>query len=213
MEVIVVILCLIILVGTVVIFNYAENVQKKIKDLEESINIAQEQKEMYKREISRFEYDKKVKDCKIDDMIIGKKITHHIKGKDKFKVIVGDYNLSSIRNTCGVLLKMGFDVEAVQKADDIIEQVKNGNDYDLIITNNEYDRHSNYKQSTDVLDSLKEIKDFEIPIIVLTVSNDRNHFISYGFNEHIQKLLDEEKVMRVFPKVIHNLKFETIKKQ
>ena len=51
MEVIVVILCLIILVGMVVTFNYAENVQKKMKDLEESINIVQEQKEAYKREI------------------------------------------------------------------------------------------------------------------------------------------------------------------
>ena len=61
--------------------------------------------------------------------------------------------------------------------------------------------------------TLKEIEDFDIPVIVLTVSNDRDKFISYGFSEHIEKVLDEEKIVKTFPKVIKKIKFETIEKQ
>ena len=60
---------------------------------------------------------------------------------------------------------------------------------------------------------LKEIEDFDTPVIVLTVSNDRDKFISYGFSEHIEKVLDEEKIVKTFPKVIKKIKFETIEKQ
>ena len=99
---------------------------------------------------------------------------------------------------------------------DVIEKVKSFMHYDLIISNNEYygSKHkSKITSSYQLLDGLKEIEDFDIPVIVLTVSNDREKFLSYGFNEHIQKVLDEEKVMQVFPKVLKKLKFETIEKQ
>lgn len=213
MEVIIVILLGIIILGIVGMLNYTDKMKCKVDDLTKLLETEKTTNQMYKREIDRIEYDKKIKDCKLEDMIIGKNVTHHIQKNKKVKVLVGDYYLPSVRNTCGLLMKMGFDVEAVQSGDDIVELISKGTKYDLIITNNEYDHHSNYKRGVDVLHELKEIKGFKIPVIILTVSNNRKEFIADGFNEHIQKILDEKKVMDIFPKVLKNLKFEAIKKQ
>ena len=149
-------------------------------------------------------------------MTISKEHQYRVVGKKIPKILVGDYDSVSARNTCGVLMKMGFDVDVVETAEDVIERVKNFMHYDLIISNNEYYgsiHKSKINRSYQLLDELKEIEDFDTPVIVLTVSNDRDKFMSYGFNEHIQKVLDEEKVMEVFPKVLKKLKFETIEKQ
>ena len=149
-------------------------------------------------------------------MTISKEHKYKVVGKKIPKILIGDYNPSSARNTCGVLMRMGFDVDVVETAEDVIEKVKSFMHYDLIISNNEYygSKHkSKITSSYQLLDGLKEIEDFDTPVIVLTVSNDREKFLSYGFNEHIQKVLDEEKVMEVFPKVLKKLKFETIEKQ
>ena len=85
---------------------------------------------------------------------------------------------------------------------------KDGNDYDLIITNNTY---SNGESGEKVLE-LKEDKDFSIPIVVLTVRhNSRMEFLSAGFDEYIEKPLDEKKVINVFTKFIDGLEFKKIK--
>ena len=62
---------------------------------------------------------------------------------------------------------------------------------------------------------LKEIEGFNIPVIVLTVSeNERDTFVGYyGFDEYITKLLTQEKVKETFPKIINDLKFIKIEKQ
>ena len=119
-------------------------------------------------------------------------------------IITGDDSTSATGNV------------VVETAEDIIERVKTFMHYDLIISNNEYygSKHkSKITSSFKLLDELKEIVDFDTPVIVLTVSNDRDKFISYGFSEHIEKVIDEEKIVKTFPKVIKKIKFETIEKQ
>lgn len=126
----------------------------------------------------------------------------------KIKVLIGDYTDSMAPFTNSVLRNMGIETEVVPTASDIIDRVKDGNDYDLIITNNTY---SNGESSEKVLE-LKEEKDFSIPIVVLTVRhNSRMEFLSAGFDEYIEKPLDEKKVINVFTKFIDGLEFKKIK--
>lgn len=126
----------------------------------------------------------------------------------KIKVLIGDYTDSMAPFTNSVLRNMGIETEVVPTASDIIDRVKDGNDYDLIITNNTY---SNGESGEKVLE-LKEDKDFSIPIVVLTVRhNSRMKFLSAGFDEYIEKPLDEKKVINVFTKFIDGLEFKKIK--
>lgn len=126
----------------------------------------------------------------------------------KIKVLIGDYTDSMAPFTNSVLRNMGIETEVVPTASDIIDRVKDGNDYDLIITNNTY---SNGESGEKVLE-LKEDKDFSIPIVVLTVRhNSRMKFLSAGFDEYIEKPLDEKKVINVFTKFIDGLEFKIIK--
>lgn len=126
----------------------------------------------------------------------------------KIKVLIGDYTDSMAPFTNSVLRNMGIETEVVPTASDIIDRIKDGNDYDLIITNNTY---SNGESGEKVLE-LKEEKDFSIPIVVLTVRhNSRMEFLSAGFDEYIEKPLDEKKVINVFTKFIDGLEFKKIK--
>ena len=126
----------------------------------------------------------------------------------KIQVLIGDYTDSMAPFTNSVLRNMGIETEVVPTASDIIDRVKDGNDYDLIITNNTY---SNGESGEKVLE-LKEDKDFSIPIVVLTVRhNSRMKFLSAGFDEYIEKPLDEKKVINVFTKFIDGLEFKKIK--
>ena len=126
----------------------------------------------------------------------------------KIKVLIGDYTDSMAPFTNSVLRNMGIETEVVPTASDIIDRIKDGNDYDLIITNNTY---SNVESGVKVLE-LKEEKDFSIPIVVLTVRhNSRMEFLSAGFDEYIEKPLDEKKVINVFTKFIDGLEFKKIK--
>ena len=219
MEFVVVGLVVFIIICFCYISEYGEKTKTKIEELNkeiERLNKEVELRDIYKREVERIEFDKEIKSVGIEKMTISKEHKYKVVGKKIPKILIGDYNPSSVRNTCGVLMRMGFDVDVVETAEDVIEKVKSFMQYDLIISNNEYygSKHkSKITSSYQLLDGLKEIEDFDTPVIVLTVSNDREKFLSYGFNEHIQKVLDEEKVMEVFPKVLKKLKFETIKKQ
>ena len=65
-----------------------------------------------------------------------------------------------------------------------------------------------------VLDTLKEDEKFDIPIVILTVDhNARDEYLSKGFDDYIEKPLDEEKIKKTFTNLIKDLKFVKIKKQ
>lgn len=219
MEFVVVGLGVFIIICFCFISDYVNKTKTQIEELNkeiERLNKEVELRDVYKREVERIEFDKEVKSVGIEKMTISKKHQYRVIGKKKPKILIGDYNLQSVRNSCGVLMKMGFDVDVVETAEDVIERVKSFMRYDLIITNNEYygSKHkSKITSSYQLLNKLKELEDFNTPVIVLTISDEREKFISSGFNEHIQKILDEEKVIEVFPKVLKRIKFETIEKQ
>lgn len=128
----------------------------------------------------------------------------------EIKVLIGDYNLDSVSNSVWVLESMGLKVSIAHTGYEIIRRINNGEKYDVIITNNIYDR-GDY-DGIDLLRELKSRKDFKIPIVVLTIAkNKRELFIEKGFDEYMEKFLEQKQILNILPNVIEDLKF--IKRQ
>lgn len=144
-----------------------------------------------------------------------KKIQAKFDGKVKYKtnkpvkILVGDYTASMAPYTNSILKSMGLETEVVPTASDIIERIESESHYDLIITNNIY---ANGERGYTVLEKIKFEEKNDIPIIILTVDqNARKEYIGQGFDEYIEKPLDEKKVINVFTKFIDGLEFKKIK--
>ena len=197
------------LFSIIVIIAFIYYIYKEIKEHqeEEQIRIYEEKR---KKEFETLLATKR----KEDSIKWNQKIQRQFKGKvnhkpnKPIKILVGDYHNWMAPLTNGILREMGITTEVVPTASDIIDRIKNGNEYNFIITNNTY---PNGESGSNVL-SLKEDSNFNVPIIVLTVEQDkRRQFINLGFDEYIEKPLDEKKVINVFTKFIDGLEFKKIK--
>ena len=152
------------------------------------------------------EWEKEVR--KNMDSIVDTK-TKYSSNKE-LKILVGDYNRASVSNTTSVLESIGLNVTIANSGIEIIERIKNNEKYDLIISNNIY--NTGHCDGPETLMRLREIDNFNIPVIVLTVSDGkRDMFINgYGFDEYMVKLLTQEKIIETLPKLFKDLEFTKI---
>ena len=157
MEQIFMLVLMVILIGAVVYFGIKES-----KQFEKEDNKRQEDLDRYKKKI--MEIKKEYGELNYDEqpvMKIGewekevrKNVTSIVDTKTKYKsnkelkVLVGDYNKSSVSNTTSVLESMGLNVTIANSGIEIIERIKNSEKYDLIISNiMTTARHISYKRS------------------------------------------------------------------
>ena len=206
---------ILILVIVCVISNYYSKKEEKMK--EERKKQQYEQFHTLNGRIN-FHRERELGTYKLDEYKIGDwekevrknmksivKINQKYKTNKEIKVLIGDYDKMSVSNSVSVLESMGLNVTIAKSAIEIMERLNNGETYDLIITNNIYDRGN-----CDGPQLLYELRNcnIKIPVVVLTVShNQRAEFLSEGFNEYMTKLLDQEKVKDALPRVIEDLKF------
>lgn len=173
------------------------------KELDENHRLYEEkqaEKEIALRKENSYKWNNKIQ------RMFDKKVKY--KTNKPIKILLGDYHSAMAPFSNSILRSMGIETEVVPTASDIIDRIEDGNIYDLIITNNTY---RNGESGTDVL-VLKEKENFNIPIVVLTtVMDSRDKFLGYGFDDYIEKPLDEEKVKKTFIKFIKDLKFTKIK--
>lgn len=173
-----------------------EKTNKEIEKQHELYEKKQEEKRIEKRQKESYNWNNKIQSY------FNKEIIY--KTNKPVKILLGDYHSAMAPLSNSVLKSMGIDTEVVPTASDIIDRIKDGKKYDMIITNNTY---KNGECSRDLLE-LKELEDFNIPIVVLTTETDsRSKFLSYGFDEYIEKPLDEKKLKEVLCKFIKDLKF------
>lgn len=201
----------------VIIISIKDNEKSKLEDIERELK--------YKEIERKIDYYSKIGVMQTDniDYKIGQwenevregmesiiKISDRYQPNKKVSVLVGDYNKSSVSNTVCILESMGIDVNIAKSGAEIIKRIENNEKYDLIISNNIYDR--GHYDGPQMLQKLKEIKSFNIPVIVLTVSENKRHLFmgEFGFDEYMTKLLTQGKVLETLPKVIKDLKFTKI---
>lgn len=181
--------------------NEKEEVERK--KLEMQYKKEQEENEKEIRKKRRIIWNKEIK----NNLTIEQVLTPN----KKLKVLVADYNSGMIKFTDSVLESMGIETELVESGYDILDLIQSGKKYDAIITNNIF---RGCPDSYVILDELKEINGFDIPVIVLTVSmNQKNYFINdLGFNGYIEKPLSFDKTKMALCSVINDLKFTKYKK-
>lgn len=210
----IVILAIVVLIIIVMIKehkNYVKEDEIRNKELER----IREKAEKYKNDLGyigekqKYDFGKWEEEVRKDMKSIVE-IKQKYSANKEIKILIGDYNKSSVSNSVSVLESLGLKVTIAKSGKEIINRIETGEKYDLIITNNIYDRGG--IDGPEMLNNLKEIDGFNIPVIVLTVSeNARDKFVHYyGFNEYITKLLTQEKVIETLPKVIKDLEFKKI---
>lgn len=206
---IIILFCTIIFLNKVAqAFKFAhENDITIIEELNKDLN-------NYKNELERY-----IEQCKIYEDEIKELPEIEINGRFKkksmkytgFKVLIGDYMPDISLMTMKALQFYGIDVDVVRSSHDIIERIKNRYDYDLIFTNNVFPHG---ESGEDTLYQLKLIENFDKPIIIHTVSeNKRNYFINEcGFDEYIVKPVTTEKLKPILEKFLEEKRKNRIKK-
>lgn len=219
MEQIFIVVFMVILVGVVIYFEIKENkeILKEDNKIKEDPDRFNKKIRAVKEEYGEFNYEEHPV-MKIGEWEnqVRKNISSIVDTKTKYKsnrelkILVGDYNKTSVSNTTSVLESVGLNVTIANSGIEIIERIKNNEQYDLIISNNIY--NSGHCDGPETLMRLRELDDFNIPVIVLTVSKGkRDMFVNgYGFNEYMEKLLTQDKVMETLPKLFKDLEFTKI---
>ncbi len=205
-----ILLSLVFVVILIISIYYIYQSAKKNKEEQEKID--REYAEYEKRQEKLRIKERQEESIKWNNQIQDK-FTQKVKYKTNrpIKALIGDYTNSMAPLTNSIIRTMGIQTEIVPTASDIIDRIKDGNKYDIIITNNVYPKGESGQM---VLDTLKEDENFKVPIVILTVDQDaRDIYLDKGFDEYIQKPIDEEKIKKMFPKLIKDLKFIEIKKQ
>ncbi len=113
------------------------------------------------------------------------------------KILVGDYDNTSFKYTNMVLSKLGFIVSNATTVEKIKEKILNGENYDIIITNNIY-KHSS---GEELIKELKKIDSFTTPIVIHSISNE-DDFKNLGFAGYLKKPINEQEVIDLFNKLL-----------
>ena len=206
-EVVLKVVIVVFIIGMVIMafVDNKNNKKESLKREQENIKRKKEQEKYEKenRAKERINWNRKIKknlEIKLEE-----------KPNKKLKVLIADYNSGMISITDSVLESIGVETYLVESGYDILDLINDGEKYDAIITNNIF---RNCPDSYVILDQLKEIDGFDIPVIILTVSrNERSHFINdLGFDEYLEKPIDIAKAKSALCSVIKDLKFSKIKK-
>ena len=193
MEQIFIVVFCVILIGIIGYFEIKEN-----KEFEKEENEVKYDPDRFSKKIraikekyGEFNYDEQpVMKIGEWEKEVRKNISSIVDIKTKYnsnkelRILVGGYNKASVSNTTSVLESMGLNVTIANSGVEIIERIKNNESYDLIISNNIY--NTGHCNGPETLMRLRELDNFNIPVIVLTVSDGkRDMFVNgYGFDEY-----------------------------
>lgn len=118
------------------------------------------------------------------------------KGK---KALVGDYFPFSYANTKIVLESLGMVVIIEKTIDGIKNRILNGEQYDVIFTNNIYRSGT----GSQLLKELKEIEGFNTPLIIHTISEEPiQYFLNLGFDGCLKKPIKQKETIQVLKKLL-----------
>lgn len=176
-----------------------DTLDKKHSKTKEKLKFYENEIERCKEQIRVYEKNEENNDYVIINCKKVKK-NNLFKGK---RALVGDYIESSSDITIKLLQSFGMIVDIVRSGEDIVDKIKHGYECDIIFTNNVY---RNGGSGLSTLSKLKEIEDFDIPVVIHTISdNERKYFIDdCGFDEYIVKPLNQKKLKPILDKLLNS---------
>ena len=119
------------------------------------------------------------------------------------KILVVDDNKLNLKVATKILEKYKPTIETVESGMECLDKINSGNKYDLILMDDMMPRMS----GTETLLRLKQIENFNTPVIALTanaISGMEEKYLKDGFNGYLAKPIDRDKLHEVLVKFIHN---------
>ena len=116
------------------------------------------------------------------------------------KVLVVDDNNLNIKVAEKLLSEYGLNIDCATSGDDAVALVKQ-NVYDLILM----DDMMPHKTGSETLKELKELDDFDTPVVVLTanaIEGMKEKYINLGFSDYLSKPIDRKELVRVLNKYL-----------
>jgi len=185
-----------------------EKINEKDKMLDALSNDAQnilDKKNFFEQEVERLKNQIKLMEENEEESLPKSTIVEEkeyvYKKKYKGKVLVGNYHDYFLQQAREILRCFGLSVELVTTGEAIVDKIKNGEKFDMILTNNTY-RHG--IDGCDVVRELHEIEGFDTPIVVQTIEqgNRENFMYRYGYDEYIEKPLQPDKMEVILDKFL-----------
>lgn len=141
-----------------------------------------------------------VEDNKVRKMVENNKNAEVFKLTGK-KVLIVDDNELNLKVTNRLLKPYELDVTLLENGNECIDLIKEGNKFDLILM----DQMMPGLNGTEVMNRLKEITDFNTPIVVLTadaMNGQKEKYLESGFDDYISKPIDKKELSRVLKKFV-----------
>lgn len=117
------------------------------------------------------------------------------------KVLVIDDNKLNLKVTSKLLEPYKLDVTLFENSIEALEHVQESNVYDLILV----DQMMPAMDGITTLSKLKEIEDFNTPVVVLTadaIKGRREEYLKEGFDDYVSKPIDRKELSRVLEKFL-----------
>lgn len=169
------------------------SVKQLMKLLDGKLEIESKQNKYTKVTMSFIQ--KIVEDNKVREMINNNKTAEVFSLKGK-KILIIDDNSLNLKVTSRLLEPYELDVVLASTGIEGIELVKEQNDFDLILL----DQMMPGMDGLTTLNKLKEIENFNIPVVVLTadaIKGSKEKYINDGFDDYISKPIDKKELSRI----------------
>jgi len=117
------------------------------------------------------------------------------------KVLIVDDNNLNLKVAERLLKAFNLKIETVNSGFECLEKINNNEHYDLILLDDMMPKMS----GTETLQKLKEIENFNIPVVVLTanaISGMKEKYIQNGFDDYLSKPIERLELDRVIKKYL-----------
>ncbi len=129
------------------------------------------------------------------------KSSKYNKELDKKRILLVDDNISSQKLFTKILSNTNIELDIVSLGKECLDKIRNKEKYDLILLDEEMKPLS----GIEVITKLKNIKNFNTKVVLLTKNNDYEYneeYLKYGFIDYILKPLDKNKVLEKISKYL-----------
>ena len=118
---------------------------------------------------------------------------------DKKKILIVDDNPSSIKMITKLLKDSNMIIDTANSGKECLDKIRDKEKYDLILL----DENMTPLNGLTVMRKLREIRNFNINVILLTKNNDYEYneeYLRYGFKDYLIKPIDKDKLLKKISK-------------
>ncbi len=138
----------------------------------------------------------------INEYVVAKKTSKSFKATNK-KILIVDDNKLNLKVAEKLLKPYEVITEKCTNGIDTIELLTKNKEFDLILL----DQMMPEMDGTEVLHKLKELPDFNIPVIVLTadaIVGKKEEYLKEGFDDYLSKPIDNNELNRILKKYLQD---------